>query len=78
VSGLMMRTIFNLYRADTGLKTDHVISFGYVMPGRDWAEPAKRAQHLDRALERLRALPGVTHAALTNPLPLAGGGNQTS
>jgi predicted permease len=78
VSGLMMRTIFNLYRADTGLKTDHVISFGYVMPGRDWSEPAKRAQHLDRALERLRALPGVTHAALTNPLPLAGGGNQTS
>ena len=78
VSGLMMRTIFNLYRADTGLKTDHVISFGYVMPGRDWSEAARRAQHLDRALERLRALPGVTHAALTNPLPLSGGGNQTS
>jgi predicted permease len=35
-------------------------------------------QLLDRALERLRSLPGVTHAALTNPLPLAGGGNQTS
>jgi putative ABC transport system permease protein len=78
VSGLMMRTIFNLYRADPGLKTDHVISFGYVMPGRDWSEPAKRAQLLDRALERLRNLPGVTHAALTNPLPLSGGGNQTS
>ncbi|MCW5549175.1 MAG: ABC transporter permease [Opitutaceae bacterium] len=77
-SGLMMRTIHNLYRADTGLKTDHVISFGYVMPGREWAEPAKRVQHLDRVLERLRSLPGVSHAALTNPLPLAGGGNQTS
>jgi predicted permease len=78
VCGLMMRTIFNLYRADAGLKTDHVLSFGYVMPGRDWTEPAKRQQLLDRALERLRAIPGVTHAALTNPLPLSGGGNQTS
>ncbi len=78
VSGLMMRTTYNLYRADAGLKTNHVISFGYAMPGRDWADAPKRAQLLDRALERLRVIPGVTHAALTNPLPLAGGGNQTS
>ncbi|MBI5767111.1 MAG: ABC transporter permease [Verrucomicrobia bacterium] len=77
-SGLMMRTIYNLYRADAGLKTDHLITFGYVMPGREWTDAAKRAQLLDRALARLRAIPGVTHAALTNPLPLAGGGNQTS
>jgi predicted permease len=78
VSGLMIRTISNLYRADAGLKTDHVISFGYVMPGRDWTDLPKRTQLLDRALERLRAIPGVSHVALTNPLPLAGGGNQTS
>jgi putative ABC transport system permease protein len=77
VSGLMMRTIYNLYRADAGLKTDHVVSFGYVMPGRDWTESKKRQQLLDRALERLRGLPGVTHVGLTNPLPLSGGGNQT-
>lgn len=78
VCGLMLRTIFNLYRADAGLKTDHVISFGYVMPGRDWSDATKRQQLLDRALERLRQIPGVSHAALTNPLPLSGGGNQTS
>ncbi|MBL9218308.1 MAG: ABC transporter permease [Opitutaceae bacterium] len=77
-SGLMMRTIYNLYRADAGLKTDHILSFGYGLAGRDWSEPAKRAQLLDRALERLRALPGVTSVALTNPLPMSGGGNQTS
>ena len=78
VSGLMMRTIQNLYEADTGLQTDHVITFGYVLPGQEWADPVKRVQVLDRALDRLRGLPGVTHAALTNPLPLGGGGNQTS
>ncbi|MBA4137134.1 MAG: hypothetical protein C0518_07445 [Opitutus sp.] len=77
-SGLMMRTIYNIYRADLGLKTDRIVSFGYVMPGRDWADPAKRVQLTERALEKLRTLPGVTHAALTNPLPLSGGGNQTS
>jgi putative ABC transport system permease protein len=78
VSGLMLRTTWNLYRADTGLRTERVLSFGYALPGRDWADAAKRTQLLDRALARLRALPGVTHAALTNPLPLSGGGNQTS
>jgi len=77
-SGLMIRTIHNLYEADIGIKTEKVLSFGYVMPGRDWSEPAKRLQLLDRALEKLRALPGVTHVGLTNPLPLSGGGNQTS
>lgn len=76
-SGLMMRTIYNLYRADLGLKTERIVTFGYVMPGRDWQDAAKRTQLLDRALEKLRALPGVTHVALTNPLPLSGGGNQT-
>jgi Acidobacterial duplicated orphan permease len=76
-SGLMFRTLYNLYRADTGLKTDHVVSFTYAMPGRDWADATKRTQLLDRALARLRELPGVTSVALTNPLPLTGGGNQT-
>ncbi|MBI2515297.1 MAG: ABC transporter permease [Opitutae bacterium] len=76
--GLMMRTIFNLYRADAGLQTDHLVTFSYVMPGRDWADAAKRTQLLDRAMEKLRSLPGVTHVALTNPLPLSGSGNQTS
>jgi predicted permease len=77
-SGLMMRTTYNLYRADVGLKTDHVISFGYAMPGRDWADAGKRARLMDRALERLKSIPGVSAVALTNPLPLSGGGNQTS
>lgn len=77
-SGLMIRTIYNIYRADLGLKTDRIVSFGYVMPGRDWQDAAKRQQLLDRALVELRNLPGVTHVALTNPLPLSGGGNQTS
>ncbi len=77
-SGLMMRTIYNLYRADLGLKTDRIVTFAYATPGREWADPERRGQLLERALERLRALPGVTHVALTNPLPLSGGGNQTT
>lgn len=76
-SGLMIRTIQNLYEADLGFQTDKTITFGYVMPGRDWQDAAKRTQLLDRSLEKLRAIPGVTHAGLTNPLPLSGGGNQT-
>jgi len=77
-SGLMIRTIHALYRADLGLRTDRIVTFNYSFPGRDWSDPAKRIQLLDRALEKLGSLPGVTQVALTNPLPLSGSGNQTS
>jgi putative ABC transport system permease protein len=77
-SGLMLRTTYNLSRADPGLKTDHVLSFTYAASGRDWADPVRRRQLFDRALERLRTVPGVSHVALTSPLPMSGGGNQAS
>lgn len=78
VSGLMFRTIQNVYQASTGLRTEGVLTFTFDLPGREWSDASRRTQLLGRALERLRALPGVTHAALVNPLPLSGGGNQTS
>jgi putative ABC transport system permease protein len=77
-SGLMLQTLRHLYAADIGLKTDHTLTFGYSMPGREWQDADRRRQVLDRALEQLRAVPGVTQVGLTNPLPLSGGGNQTS
>lgn len=78
VTGLMIRTLHNLYTADPGLSTERVVSFSFHMPGAAWQDADKRLRVLDSALERLQTLPGVTHVALTNPLPLAGGGNQTS
>ncbi|MBL9204613.1 MAG: ABC transporter permease [Opitutaceae bacterium] len=77
-SGLMLHTLRHLYAADLGFKTDRILTFGYAMPGKDWQDAARRRHLLDRALERLRAMPGVTQVGLTNPLPLSGGGNQTS
>lgn len=77
-SGLMLQTLRHLYAADLGLNTDHTLTFGYSMSGRDWQDADRRRQVLDRALEQLRALPGVSQVGLTNPLPLSGGGNQTS
>ena len=79
VSGavLMLRTLGNLHRANLGYTTERVLTFDLELSGPDYREPAQRVALVDRALERLGALPGVKQVAVANPLPLRGG-NQSS
>jgi putative ABC transport system permease protein len=55
---------------DLGLNPDHVLTFGVGLPASYNAEA--QIVFVDRLLERLRALPGVTAAAGSLPLPLVG------
>ena len=77
-AGLMLRTLAKLYRADPGYSVERTLTAAWVLPGAAYAEPTKRAPVIERALERIGALPGVNSVALVNPLPLGGGGNQNS
>ncbi|MBA4137135.1 MAG: permease [Opitutus sp.] len=77
-AGLMFRTLQNLYSADPGFRTEQRLVFGWAMSGPSFADPKARVQILDRVAERLAAVPGAQSVALTNPLPMSGGGNQTS
>jgi predicted permease len=77
-AGLMFRTLQNLYSADPGFRTEKRLTFGWAMSGPRFNDPKVRVQMLDRVAERLGAIPGVQNAALVNPLPMAGGGNQTT
>jgi putative ABC transport system permease protein len=69
-AGLMIRTLANLYHADPGYSTDRTLTVNWALP-----EAEKRAPAIERALERLSAIPGVKHAALITPLPLSGAGS---
>jgi predicted permease len=69
-AGLMLRTMNNLLAVNPGFDGGQIISAQFNLPAR--YDGPKRIALYDRAVERLRALPGVTHAAFTYSLPLAG------
>ncbi|HET7536218.1 MAG TPA: ABC transporter permease, partial [Candidatus Didemnitutus sp.] len=75
-ASLMIRSMQKMYSADTGFSRERILTYSWVMPGRAYEDKALRVRLLDNALAKLAALPGVEHAALTNPLPMSGGGNQ--
>jgi putative ABC transport system permease protein len=77
-AGLMLRTLANLHVADPGFATARTLTVGWSLLGADYTEPARRTPVIARALDRLAAVPGVRQAALINPLPLGGGGNQNT
>jgi putative ABC transport system permease protein len=69
-AGLMLRTMANLSAIDAGFSRDLIVSAQFNLPQR--YDPERRIVFFDQAIERLRALPGVTNAAMTYSLPVAG------
>jgi predicted permease len=69
-AGLMLRTIGNLSAVDTGFTNDPIVSAQFNLPQR--YDHSRRVVFFDQAVERLRAIPGVTSAAYTYSLPIAG------
>jgi predicted permease len=67
-AGLMVRSLVNLLRVDLGFAPDNLIAVRVdpVIAG-DW--PA-HVNYLDALLERVRALPGVETAGLTDCIPV--------
>ncbi len=69
-AGLMLRTMNNLAAVDTGFDHEHIMSAQVNLPRR--YDPPKRAAFYEQVVERLRVLPGVTNAAYTYSIPIAG------
>jgi len=69
-AGLMLRTMSNLLAVETGVDHEQIISAQFALPPR--YDAPRRVVFMDRTLERLKSLPGVTNAAFTLNLPLAG------
>jgi putative ABC transport system permease protein len=70
-AGLMVRTLRQLTLVDPGFRPDRLLTMRFALTGDRWDQP-RLVSFYDDLLGRVRALPGVSGAALTNSLPIDG------
>ena len=73
-AGLAIRSFSNLSRVDLGIRSDHVLSFGLSVPDTRFSKPGQIVNFYRQLLEKIQALPGVTHTAFSTGLPTQGTG----
>jgi len=71
-AGLLLRSFSLLYRVQPGLRVDHVMTMSTTLPPGRYPDAAKRSSFLSELADRVRAVPGVSSAALTSCTPLLG------
>jgi predicted permease len=75
-AAVMLRSLVALRAVDAGFDSQGVLTMRVSLANTRYPEPAQRTAFFDTALERLRALPGVTAAGAIDDLPLMGGSVQ--
>ena len=71
-AGLLMRSFARLQSVNPGFRAAQTLSFRTALPAAAYPEEPQRVSFYQRALERFRALPGVTSAGAISALPLSG------
>jgi putative ABC transport system permease protein len=71
-AGLLFRSVEKLLATEPGFDAERVLTMQVVATGRRYGSFAELAQFYERALDAVRALPGVAGAAFTSQLPLSG------
>ncbi len=75
-AGLMIRTLWNLRSVHPGFVADHVLTMRIGVAANEFTSEDQQVQFYDQVLQRVRALPGVQYAGVTDDLPLEGGSMQ--
>ncbi len=77
-SGLLIRSLIRLQNADTGFRTDHVLTMRVPLGTQMQSNPkgkydtrARQIEFYRQVLERLQVVPGVRGVAVVNNLPLS-------
>jgi putative ABC transport system permease protein len=73
-AGLLLRSLANLQRVDMGFATGNLVIGSMALPPEAPGDREATMQLLERAVERVRALPGVGAATLVTARPFAGMG----
>jgi putative ABC transport system permease protein len=76
-AGLLGRSLVALTRVNPGFDPDHVLTMQFRLPAAKYDTEEKIAATFDRMLAEIRAVPGVTSAALVRATPLNGNGEMT-
>jgi predicted permease len=72
VGGLTSLDVWRLGRIDPGFRVDGVTAYTLSLPSARYPDEDAREAFAETYLQRLRAEPGVEHAALASTLPLGG------
>ena len=71
-AGLLARTLVKLQRVDLGFDPANVLTMEFRLPATKYSEPQQISDFFTRAIAEIRAVPGVTSAALARAVPLSG------
>ncbi|HEY2548267.1 MAG TPA: FtsX-like permease family protein, partial [Candidatus Acidoferrum sp.] len=74
-AGLMVRTLWQLSNVKPGFDPESVITMTISIPPNKFATSTAQIDFFERALQRVRALPGVDSAAVIDDLPMDNGGS---
>ena len=73
-AGLLLRSFASLTRVDTGFDRSNLLVVNLPLSPRKYRDSAARTTAVQQILDRVRALPGVSGAAMTTGLPMSGAG----
>jgi putative ABC transport system permease protein len=71
-AGLLTRSFLRLRAVSPGFDPHQVLTAGVSLPSIRYQTDASRTQFFEQLLEKLRAIPGASQAALVTPLPMSG------
>jgi putative ABC transport system permease protein len=71
-AALLFKSLAKLQQVDAGVRIDHLITTSTDLPPAAYPVPASAARFYDAVVQRLRSVPGVEQAAVTQVLPLEG------
>ena len=76
-SGLLVRTFYQLLASDSGFRSQHVLTFELSLTGAQYPDREPIARFYQQALPRLRSIPGVEAAGITEAVPMGGATEST-
>jgi putative ABC transport system permease protein len=73
-AGLAMHSFWNLTKVDTGVQTEHVLTFGLSLPDGKYTEPEQMVGYYRQMLRSIESATGVQSASVMTGMPLQGAG----
>lgn len=76
-AGLLLRSLERLFAVDPGFQPSHLLTMQVQTSGHRFDDDRVKSRFFQRALEKVRQVPGVSAAAFTSLLPMSGATNET-
>jgi len=74
-AGAMIKSVIKLMGVNPGFHTDRLLTLQFSLIGTRYAEDAAVVSFVERALDRIKTIPGVEAAAAAGQVPLGGNGD---